>query len=528
MTNLLEERGLFVREASGLIKEIGPWSAIFFGLLNTDWGGFVWPAQIPTIMYPGANVLLMRSIGFFFSLQMGFTFFFLNVAMPRSGGAYVATSRGYHPFWGIAEGWRSVIQNPLFVATGSFFGVQGFGSALKTAGIIAGVPSLISTGSVLLTNMPIQIGLSLTCLLFGVLSDALGPGFFKRLTTIGAIVALFMYGLGWLYSFSVPLKNLPARWDETWGAGAYDEIVATAAANGWQPIKKYSWEASWNSILMTGSAGGNASNIMAVAGEVSQPRLSFALAHIGVVLVGSVFTFAHSIPLYTKFFPFVQQYVFLWHNKIPLTINQSPMLPPYLPVFWGSLMRRNALLITLYGSTEFVKSYFSAVGSIYWISRPAFAMAFDRFFPETFSKIHPRFHTPINALYLSTMLGIFWTFFTALTPWSAILTQGALTMFIQLNLNLACFLFPYFKREVWEMGLTTTVFGLPAAALNGAIGTCWHTYRMILGFRGITMTACLVTAGYQIIAVIGMIYYLEKAKKRGADPARIFGMLPPA
>src|SRR5947209_7681515 len=97
--------GLFVRQASGLVRDVSMANALFFNIaafvgtavgwavvfysLGPEWQGlgvssFAWMA-------------ILTGIACFF---LGLIFAALTTAMPRSGGDYVFTSRIISPFWG--------------------------------------------------------------------------------------------------------------------------------------------------------------------------------------------------------------------------------------------------------------------------------------------------------------------------------------------------------------------------------------------------------------------------------------------
>src|SRR5258708_358941 len=168
MEKPLSANKLFVRQASGLVRDVSMtnalffniaafvgtdvgWAVAFYGLGATSWqafgiSAFAWMAILTTI----ACVFL------------GLIFASLTTAMPRSGGDYVFTSRIISPFWGWLESWTlvgsalTIIGFEIIVAThniqltGILLGVAfpgsvfGHGNAVgwfqdNTSKIIAGV-----------------------------------------------------------------------------------------------------------------------------------------------------------------------------------------------------------------------------------------------------------------------------------------------------------------------------------------------------------------------------------------------------
>src|SRR6266704_1543925 len=105
--------GLFVRQASGLVRDVSMANALFFNIaafvgtaigwavafyaLGPEWQGlgisaFAWVAILTGI----------------FCYFLGMIFASLTTAMPRSGGDYVFTSRIISPFLGWIESWTLV------------------------------------------------------------------------------------------------------------------------------------------------------------------------------------------------------------------------------------------------------------------------------------------------------------------------------------------------------------------------------------------------------------------------------------
>ena len=96
---------LFVRNATGLVREVSRWDALIMNTLgmNVALGAIFMLLQAPG-NFPGGNMLLAIVIG---TLVMAFTLLWVYsefaAAMPRAGGDYVFVSRALHPFVGLAD-----------------------------------------------------------------------------------------------------------------------------------------------------------------------------------------------------------------------------------------------------------------------------------------------------------------------------------------------------------------------------------------------------------------------------------------
>src|SRR6266481_489457 len=105
--------GLFVRQASGLVRDVSMANALFFNIaafVGTSVGwAIAFYALYPEWQALGisayAYIAVLTGIACYF---LGMIFASLTTAMPRSGGDYVFTSRIISPFWGWIESWTLV------------------------------------------------------------------------------------------------------------------------------------------------------------------------------------------------------------------------------------------------------------------------------------------------------------------------------------------------------------------------------------------------------------------------------------
>ena len=98
---------LFVRNATGLVREVSKWDALIMNTLgmNVALGAVFMLLQAPG-NFPGGSMLLSIVIG---TVVMAFTLLWVyaefSAAMPRSGGDYVFVSRALHPIAGFLLSW---------------------------------------------------------------------------------------------------------------------------------------------------------------------------------------------------------------------------------------------------------------------------------------------------------------------------------------------------------------------------------------------------------------------------------------
>src|ERR1700758_4861437 len=114
---------LFVRQSSGLVRNVSVTNALFFNVAAFVGVGLtLYPIfySLPDVVswkttlfsaYGGASI-----IAGLFCILLALIFSSLTSVMPRSGGDYVFSSRILHPFLGWLESWTLVIASVLIIA----------------------------------------------------------------------------------------------------------------------------------------------------------------------------------------------------------------------------------------------------------------------------------------------------------------------------------------------------------------------------------------------------------------------------
>jgi amino acid transporter len=94
-------KDLYVRQSSGLVRTVGARTALFANLVamgiivNYFWIVFA------SAGYPNANLVTTVLIGVLINVGVGYVYWMLSSAMPRSGGDYVFMGRIFHPSIGL-------------------------------------------------------------------------------------------------------------------------------------------------------------------------------------------------------------------------------------------------------------------------------------------------------------------------------------------------------------------------------------------------------------------------------------------
>jgi APA family basic amino acid/polyamine antiporter len=148
-----DEAGLYVRQATGLVRAAGKWSVLVYNIMFVSIGLMTLFA-ISTIpaFYPGSNIQLSFVLALVIVLPTSMVFAMLSVAMPRSGGDYVYVSRALGPAWGMMSNWNQTVWWILYGGVPSaFFAYYGLTPLLRSLGVLTNQPDLITWGDRLST-----------------------------------------------------------------------------------------------------------------------------------------------------------------------------------------------------------------------------------------------------------------------------------------------------------------------------------------------------------------------------------------
>lgn len=92
--------GLYVRQSSGLVRDIGVSGAFGLNLGVLSVGGALGYFVIIMTLFPAANVFWSLLIGGVLITSLVWVYVQLATALPRSGGDYVYQARIFHPIVG--------------------------------------------------------------------------------------------------------------------------------------------------------------------------------------------------------------------------------------------------------------------------------------------------------------------------------------------------------------------------------------------------------------------------------------------
>lgn len=521
---------LFVRKATGLVREISVLSTIPLSWLCIGAGINVFAIQ-SSFSFPGANVPL----GYFitgilyviFTASLGL----MAVAMPRTGGDYVSTSRVLGPFFGILSAIPRIIG--LCFVGGLLAGLTGIfvGTGLIQAGTLTENTGLTDLGTSLVASNYTTFAVGVIIAIIALLILLTGSKTFSIAIWVLMIVPLVgsLVGMGLLYANTQATAK--TAWDNMFGSGAWDEIVNVANANGWTTATyaTMNWDNTFKILIPAYFAYGGSEATVYWGGEVKEPTKSML---VGMIVGPFLMLIFYSIFVYSVFAcygTFVSQCAFVMMQEdvaAKLTIN--PTLPVNFPMF-ASVLLPQPWFVVFVSLTSALWLFGVVVLVMGMVSKLILAMAFDRFVPEGLAAVNDRFHSPHWALILSfvfSLVGlVIFVYWGAL---AAIIDTTIIWFLWSTFLCMAATIYPLTRREIWEKGYPLRVLGFPVISILGIISFAAYAYVNTAAIKEASSQVLYVGIGTWVFALIYYAIYALYNRSRGVDVEAVYREIPPA
>ncbi|MGE5074108.1 MAG: amino acid permease [Anaerolineae bacterium] len=475
---------VFTRKASGLVRVMSPWSAMFYNILAMG-VIFPWTYLWAPGSLPGGQLFWGIVLAMLFELPICIVYVFLSSALPRSGGDYVFQSR----VWGGGVAFAItmsgiVIWQLVWIALAgwlqSYLGLAplflGLGATLHS-------PTLASIGVAFTTPLVITVVSIINTLLafFLLISGFKNYVAVQRwmITATAVAFATTLIVLFFTNPATVPDKLNAFSVAVGGSATYYQDAVAAATAKGIDLKPAFSILATllvapiaWTSLQWaTYSAEQN--------GEIKDAKSFKTQAFIyigGLVITGvllALLAVAFQRALGTEFL-----YVAgsgYWSGVSEANIAGFNLWPPILAV----ALTGSPIVVLLIAFGYILNSFQIANNIMVGTTRIMVAASLDRAMPEWFSRVSERWHTPVNA-HLAFMLASI----PAIVAYNNVPGWIALTLGVTFGGGLgftgsalAGIFFPFKAKEVYEAspGAKYYVNGL-LGLLMGAVGLfawCW-------------------------------------------------------
>ena len=558
---MTEERGLFVRDATGLVREIGFSLGVIIILANVV--GLGWqkrafqfssiPIAVEDMWLGLPPIFWAFLIGGIMVIITGYVAGLVTSAMPRTGGGYVVISRVTHPFFGYIASWFE------FLSTAFSYGLIGTAvfEAIMIFFGIAGAP-------VTFTSDQLVAGGIIVILIFSALA-LLGVRLYGYILHIifwiPAIVTVGFFGM-WILGIMDP-SVVVSGVQKAMGASPQDILnfaiqqgLAKNATTEWSgPLFYAMLGAFWAYI------GYYAVTFM--AGEVKEANVKIpAIEIVATLIIVVVYLFASSLSALAamgaasttvngKTFTFFQAYSYLSYG--PSAVKKATYQAfPHFKSAWSTGL---ASMIAQGAGMGWL-SWAIALAGVLWLandippflltsSRTLFAMAFDRMLPERLAYVSEKWHSPIYAIFVTTFFGIIGCFAEASVSgmpgwvsanlvnklnWAGVVGTDVFDAIFLFFFTLSALLLPFRRKDIYERATVKLSTGVWAfLSLLATIFSLGYIY-MFVSVSWKDMVAPINLSGYVGLLIIGLalyFYYWSTNLRRGIDMRTIYRVIPP-
>jgi amino acid transporter len=546
------KKPIFVREATGLVREIGfllgaiiivahtvglGWQKRIFQFSNLPiptnemWGGL--PPMFWAFLLGGILIIVTGAV-------VGL----ITAAMPRSGGGYVSISRTLHPFAGYMAAWLE------FLAEAFSYGIIAvacFEAIMIFYGIV-GIPVTFDATQLLVGGIILTI-------IFSTLG-CLGVRMYGRLLHaifwVPVGITVFFFAM-WIHGSMNPgvvaqaINTVMGAPPEVFVSIALDAGMATAYVGTF--FDAVSWAllgAFWAYIGYYA--------VTFVAGEVKEAHIKtpkiIVVAGVSMVLLylaTSACTYFSTVNVGVTTvngdeWSFFQAYSYLSYTDEGKAAVEAALDAGTITAFHDAWSTGVASMIATGMGMGWI-SWLIALAAMLWVmndippfllvcSRTVFAMAFDRMLPEKFAYVSERWHAPIYAILLTTVFAFVGAGAEAgfVGAWAGVI--GA-DIYDALFLTLFCLsaaLLPIRRKDIYERAtvkLTPAIYSL--AGLAGCLMAAWVLY-LFIGVSWADMSAPENAGPIAVLILIGILLYVGywiKNAKKGIDMRTLYLSIPP-
>ena len=529
-----EERKVFVRNATGLVKSLSP-----FDLFNLSYGqimpavGIVFIVSLSPYAFPQSNMFLAFLIAIpLVGLGPALLYSMLGAAMPRTGGDYVYVSRVIHPALGFMTNWLFTLTVISFIGSAGYvFPSSALNIFVATIGQMTGNHSLV-TNSVWFTTQAGEIATGTVLILAVTILMALGKAVWNFMKVLFFIV---MIGTIVNIVFLLSVSNAAFINDfNTMFASSgvtYAGVIQSAVAHGYKTGSNLSGTIGGLVYAMAGLIGFNFASYS--AGEAKSASKSMPVAIVGSLIIGGLLFAAWAFGIYHAFgYDFFSGANYLASCgstcnvslPIPVSVNSLFTIIPQNPV------------IEILGALGFGLAWIWLTPTDFIpVVRNMFAWSFDRVGPERLADVNPKFGSPVKAIILTAGLGelllilfVYTNFGVAFANTTILLN---LVFFIT---SFAGILFPFKAKAVFDQApgwVKAKVGGFPVITLVGMFSAVVEAILLYGSFTNTYIGGA--PASYPItigLAVGGLVlFYVARwyRKSHGINLDLVFKEIPP-
>ena len=541
-----KEPKLYVRPASGLVREVSATKALAFSLGAAVAWEPAWVVLfftlVPAFLFAGWTSLSWGVLiaGLFCMFILSPIYAVLAAALPRSGGDQVYTTRITHPLMGFIESWTFIFSIFAFMGYGLSVLIYTLSGAMQIIGFTTPQPwnswSAFLSGS----TGTLIVG---TIVMALILLVSIQPT--RRFHTMNAIIVftgLILTALIVPFMFGINPTTFATNLQLYTGKTAQDLINEATAAGfsvGTFNVSTIGLVLGFGLLefigfqytgFIAGELKGNVGKSIVVA---------FSVTCMLIILIHTVFV---QFFVTTFGFPLLTALSYLFY-----TTGTAPFLP--LAQAYIAIARPDvAVVMAISAFGSFLIGFGLAITWIATASRTAFAWAMDRLIPTRLSAIDSRTKQPMRLIFI--FIAIWYVSFLGsvygYTFITGSLTSILLAMFVWILPGVNAVLLPYRRPDIYELIPKSwrRTFGIPLITILGIIWLLFsvpvfflYAFWPIIGasygahLAGVFNVALSTGLGlFVCITIAGIVvYYVSRwyNKHHGIDTDLLFKTVPP-
>jgi basic amino acid/polyamine antiporter, APA family len=524
-------KDLYVRQSSGLVRTVGARTALFANLVamgiivNYFWIVFA------SAGYPNANLVTTVLIGVLINVGVGYVYWMLSSAMPRSGGDYVFMGRIFHPSIGLGT---NLLFSVVFISWAGYFSyyVAAYGLPMMLASYsVAGGGSQALNDITWLTGTNSHLFAVGFLVLAIVLLISLTPTKWVFRVTVGIFVVTAVI---YIVMIVMLLTTSQATFASNWNAASpASQSYATIAASG----------ASFDTITLSGTFLGIVYTMLSFIGYANS---SYYAGEIrgnptrtqGLAIFGAPIIFAGLIgALYAAtYYTFGRNFIVgVSGGYLSGTVTLSTIPSP---LFLAAYLTSDPMLAAFL-SFGIVLTFFG-FAFIYFIipTRNLFAWSFDRILPSFFTRVSSRGvpWVAVLTLWFAALIALYVAVYTTLFTYLSYSNFG-----FWLAVGIVCLggaLFPFLRPKLFAQAPRVVRAKVGPIPIITLVGIASWIGSWFVSYAASTATYVEPAGAYQygyllflpIVFVIGVVLYFVSyaiQKSRGIPVDLISKELPP-
>jgi amino acid transporter len=537
VTRAPDDTGLFVRNATGLVREVKPWQAMAINFITGAPPFVIGIALFGALSgFPGGNFLLATLLTIPLALSVVYAFGFLTSAMPRSGGDYVLVSRILHPALGVVSSVCISVSSFLSIAFEALGMVTlGIAPALLIVGLISDSHTLVNWSNSVATEKGWQFALGVVGILAAGAAIAAGWTWAKRFMfgllgfslvglAISALIALFTSNASFISHFNDFAQPITGNPD------TYHSVIDTAKKNGADIGAGFSFSQTIPMIAVVAGISIYAYWSTFFAGELRQGNTLKTANRMGLASITILLSVIVLVALF--FHSFGKDFVTAaFAGGLPDNLGTSGAY------FVLTSAQVNGTIFAVFLCLSFVL-FWPVIMAETTLQPPRtlFAWSFDGIAPKAVTKVTAS-GVPVVATGITVVLAIAayaWAIFISNSFFQVIVYATLIQLITHTLIAISAITFPYRRAELYRASVSNkTVAGIPLTVVAGvgAILTtvflyfCYFHYP----FFGLKDKGQLwIWLGGSI--AFGLIwYYGARAIRRGqgVNVDRVYAEIPP-